>query len=328
MAGRTAILGSSSFLGSRVLRRLLEGGDAAGLVAIDLSPPSPTLAGVRHRHIDLTEPASDEQLLDILRDEKIETLLHFAFFTNPRRDSTYAHELESIGTLSVFAAAAAAHVKHVVMRSFAAVYGARGQNPNFLTEDRPLYPSADLQWSRDKHEAEQHAASFAKRYPKMTVTVLRFATLFGPEVRTFYTSVFDKRVVPVPMGYNPLVQLLHPQDAVDAVEAALKHRPRGPVNVVPQGTLPLVSAIHLSDKIPLPVPHVAAYAIADALWSAGLADAPGGFVDYVRYLFVADGTRAKKEMGFEARYTTRDALEAYLGYRYPLRRRATLAVPA
>ena len=86
------------------------------------------------------------------------------------RDTTYAHELESIGTLNVLAAAAAAGVRHVVLRSFTAVYGARGQNPNFLTEDLPLQPSPGLAWVRDKLEAEQHAASFARRYPQMAVT--------------------------------------------------------------------------------------------------------------------------------------------------------------
>ena len=52
------------------------------------------------------------------------------------------------------------------MRSFTAVYGARGQNPNFLTEDQPLQPNPALAWVRDKLEAEQHAAAFARRYPE------------------------------------------------------------------------------------------------------------------------------------------------------------------
>jgi selenide,water dikinase len=32
---------------------------------------------------------------------------------------------------------------------------------------------------------------------------------FGPGVHAFYTRVFDHRVVPLLMGYDPLVQLLH-----------------------------------------------------------------------------------------------------------------------
>jgi len=315
--GRLAITGAASFLGARTLRRLVETLGEGEVVAIDIAEPPATLAGVRHRRVDLTEPASDQQLLDVLRDEEVETVVHMAFFTNPQRDSTYAHELESIGTLNLLAASAAAGVRHVVVRSFTAVYGARGANPNFLIEDRPLAPNSSLSWVRDKLEAEQHAASFARRYPEMTVTVLRFAPLFGPGVRTFYTRVFDRRVVPVLMGYDPLIQLLHPDDALTAIEAALARAPKGAVNVAPRSSISLIRALHLAGKIPVPVPHPAAYAIYDALWSSGVGPAPGAFVDYVRYLFVADGQRAEREMGFRARYGSRDSLAAYLRYRHP-----------
>ena len=53
----------------------------------------------------------------------------------------------------------------------------------------------------------------------------------------------------------------------------------------------------------MPVPHPVAYLAADALWSTGVGDAPGGFVDYVRYPFVADGEKARRELGFVARAT-------------------------
>ena len=315
---KVAVLGSASFLGARVLRRLArEARDE--VLAIDIAAPPAALDNVRHCRLDLTRPDAGHDLLALLRDEDVGTLLHFAFFTNPRRDTAYSHELESIGTLSVFAAAAAAGVEHVVMRSFTAVYGARGQNPNFLTEERALPAAPDFAWLRDKLEAEQHAAACARRYPKLNVTVLRFAPLFGPGVQTFYTGVFDKRVVPMVMGYDPLLQLLHPEDAEGAVTAALTHRPRGAVNVVPSRALPLLTALLLAEKVPLPVPHGIAYAGADLLWSAGLAAAPGGFVDYARFLFVADGARAAREMGFTARHTSRAALESYLGYRHPTR---------
>jgi UDP-glucose 4-epimerase len=65
------------------------------------------------------------------------------------------------------------------------------------------------------------------------------------------------------------------------------------------------------------VPHPLAYAGADVLWAAGLGAAPGAFVDYVRYLFVADGEKARQRLGFAARHSSRDALTAYLRYRHP-----------
>jgi UDP-glucose 4-epimerase len=314
--GRTAVTGIASFLGARVLRRLVESRGADALVAIDVAAP-PSALGVRHHALDFTQPASDQRLLELLRDEQVDTVVHAAFFTSPRREATYAHELESIGTLNLLAAAAAAGVRRVVLRSFTAVYGARGQNPAFLTEEHPLQPNPVLSWVRDKLEAEQHAAAFARRYPDMAVTRLRFAPLLGPGVHTFYTRIFDHRVVPLLMGFDPLVQLLHPDDAVTAFLAAVESAPAGAFNIVPSRPLPLLTAYHLAAKVPLAVPHPLAYAAADLLWAAGLGLAPGAFVDYVRYAFVADGEKARRELGFKARFSSRDALSAYVRYRHP-----------
>lgn len=320
--GRIAITGTSSFLGAVLLRRLVERYGADRVVAVDIASPPATLHGVRRRLIDFTLPASDQRLLEALGEEEVETVLHLAFFTSPKRDSAYAHELESIGTLHLLGAAAAAGVAHVVMRSFTAAYGARGQNPNFLSEDHRLQAAPGLSWARDKIEAEQHAASFAKRYRALRVTVLRLCPLFGPGVRNFYTRIFDHRVVPMLMGYDPLLQLLHPEDALTAFEAALDRSEGGAFNIVPRGSLSLATALHLAEKVPVPVPHPAAYAGAEVLWATGVGQAPAGFVDYARYPFLADGEKAERELGFRARYTSREALFAYLDYRHPARARS------
>ncbi len=314
---RIALTGAASYLGSRLLRRLVEQWGADDVVVIDVARPPASARRVRHHLVDLTLPAADRRLVDVLREEEVDTVVHAAFHTDPRRDAAYSHELESIGTLAVLAACAAAGVSHVVQRSFTAVYGARGQNPNFLTEDDPLRPDESFPWIRDKAEAEQHAAAFARRYPDMKVTVLRLAPLIGPGVHTFYTRLFSHRVVRVVMGYDPLLQLLHPEDALAAFDAAVERRRGGVFNVVPKDSLTLLTILHLAQKLTLPVPHPLAYALADASWAAGLGEAPGGFIDYVRFLCVADGERARAELGFEARHGSREALMSYLAYRYP-----------
>ena len=314
---RLAITGTASFLGSRLLRRIVAARGADAVLAVDIAPPPTTLQGVRHRMLDLTLPGADRRLVEVFREEDVDTVFHAAFFTTPRRDTSYAHELESIGTLHLAAAAAAAGVRHLVMRSFTAVYGARGQNPSFLTEEKRPDSGSRLGWVRDKAEAEEHVFSFSRRYPGLGVTVLRFATLLGPGVHTFYTRLLSKRVVAVLLGYDPLVQLLHPDDALDAAMLALEHGPAQVVNVVPRTAITLLTALHLSDKVTLPVPHPAAYPLAELWWGSGVGEAPGGFLDYARFPFVADGERARRLLGFEARYTSRQALESFLAYRYP-----------
>jgi UDP-glucose 4-epimerase len=314
---RVAVTGTASFLGGRILRRLVDTRGADAVLAVDIASPPAALHGVRHRMVDLTLPGADRRLVDVFDEEEVDTVVHAAFFTDPRRDAAYSHELESIGTLHLAAAAAAGGVRHLLVRSFTAVYGANGRNPNFLTEEHAPARSSRLAWVRDKIEAEDHALSFSERYPRLGVSVLRFAALFGAGVHTFYTRIFSKRVVPVLLGYDPLVQLLHPADALDAVEAVLARGPAGILNVVPRDTITLLTALHLSDKLTVPVPHLLAYPGADFWWGTGVGEAPGGFVDYVRYLFVADGEKARRELGFEARHTSRDALMAFLEYRYP-----------
>jgi UDP-glucose 4-epimerase len=311
-AGRVALTGAASYLGSRVLRRLVQARGADSVVVVDVKAPPSALPGVRHRLVDLTLPVADRMLVDVFREERVETVVHTAFYTDPRRDVTEAHELESIGTLHLMAACAAARVRHVVQRSFTAVYGARGQHPSFLTEAHRPRPDEGFGWVRDKLEAEEHALSFAQLYPGMTVTVLRLAVLLGRGLFTFYTRLFGRRAVAVVMGYDPLLQLLHPDDALDAVEAALRRPRGGTFNIVPRRAMTLLTALHLADKVTVPIPHPLVRPLADLLWSTGLGEAPGGFVDYVRFPFVADGEKARRELGFEARYDSREALLDYL----------------
>ena len=222
---------------------------------------------------------------------------------------------------------AAAGVRHLVLRSFTAVYGARGQNPSFLTEDKRPDSGSRLAWVRDKAEAEEHAFSFSRRYPGLGVTVLRFATLLGPGVHSFYTRLLSKRAVAVLLGYDPLLQLLHPDDALEAAMLALAQGPSQVVNVVPRTPLTLLTALHLADRVTLPVPHAVAYPLAELWWGTGVGEAPAGFLDYARFPFVADGAKARRTLGFEPRYTSRQALEAFLTYRYPETRRPADAEP-
>ena len=315
--GRIAITGAASFLGSRLLRWLVEHRGPRSIVVLDVTHPPAAMREVGYHLVDLTLPAADRKVLEVLREEQVDALIHAAFFTDPRRDTDYSHELESIGTLNLMSACSAAGVKHVVLRSFTAVYGARGQNPFFMTEEHAPRSDARFFWTRDKVEAEQHALSFARRYPEMKVTVLRLAPLLGPGLFTFYTRLFARRVVSVVMGYDPLLQFLHPDDALEAFGAALENPAGGVFNVVPSSAISLLTTLHLAEKVTVAVPHPLAYVLADASWASGIGQAPGGFIDYIRYPFLADGAKAARELGFEPRYGSRDALMAYLAYRYP-----------
>jgi UDP-glucose 4-epimerase len=82
----------------------------------------------------------------------------------------------------------------------------------------------------------------------------------------------------------------------------------GAFNIVGDGVLPLSRVIHLAGRIALPVPHPLAGGALSALWLTQMSSLPSAFVDYLRYVCVADGERARTELGFRPAHSTREAI--------------------
>jgi UDP-glucose 4-epimerase len=63
----------------------------------------------------------------------------------------------------------------------------------------------------------------------------------------------------------------------------------------------------------MPMPHFVARRLYRALWATQIASTPPTFLDFLRYLCVADGSRAERELGFRARYDIQRAIQDFLG---------------
>jgi UDP-glucose 4-epimerase len=305
-----AITGAASFLG-RNLVGLLEEDDRVGrIVAIDLSSPATAGSKTRAYEIDLTSPAAEERASEILSAERADCVVHLAFLGSPTHARGWAHELESVGTMRLLNAARLAQVRKLVLWSQTLLYGAHPTNPNFLSERHPLRAPLEEPFFADKIEAEAEANRFARRTGNI-VTILRTAPVVGPTVKNYLSNYLARRVVPTMMGFDPLWQLLHEADALAAFRLAILRDVPGTFNIVGDGVLPLTTIIKLAGRVAAPIPHVLFPALAGALWVAQLSEAPPAFLDYLRYVCVADGEKARAEMGFIPAYTTREALIDY-----------------
>ena len=304
---KVVVTGGSGFFGERLVRALLARGDHE-VVVFDLVPPA-DLPEVRHRFLDLNLPFADGSLFKLLKEEKPDVIVHLAQLRSPSRHATYAHELNSIGALHVFAAAGEARVRRIVLGSTSLVYGARGDNPNFLTEDHPLQPDPEDRFIRDFVEAESHARTHVRRYPESRVQILRFVPLLSPEVRDYRARLFAAPFSWQLMGYDPLLQALHPEDAVDALVRALdRPEAQGVFNIAPEGVVPLSTVRLLFGSLGVPVPHPVGYALYEAAWLAGVGLMPGIHAHYLRYLCVVDGAKARRVLGFSAKHETLDVV--------------------
>jgi UDP-glucose 4-epimerase len=309
-----AVTGTASFIGQNLLGLLEEDASIDRVVAIDVKPPVVLAGGKKTRfyEVDLTQPAAEARLAEILAAERAMTLVHLAFHSSPSQATAYAHELESVGTMHALVAARQARVRKIVCGSLTMLYGAHPSNPNFLGEHQPLRATKREPFFADKIEAESEVARFAERTEGTVVTVLRTAPILGPTVSSFLTRYLSRRAVMTMMGFDPLLQFIHEVDAIAAFKLAVDRDVPGTFNVVGDGVLPLSTVIKLAGRIAIPIPHPLAEPLNALAWVAQLAPAPSTFLPYLRFLCVADGARARDVMGFRPAYTTREALTDFV----------------
>jgi UDP-glucose 4-epimerase len=307
-ARAVAVTGAAGFLGSNLIGSLEEDERIGRIVAIDSAPLPIAGKKTRFYEVDLTQPAAEARVAEILAAERVDAIAHLAFLPEPTHATAWAHELESVGTMHVTVAARQAKVRKLVLWSHTWLYGAHPSNPNFLTEKHPLRAPKSEPFFADKIEAEEQARKLAQRSPGVVVTILRMAPILGPTVHNAFSRYLARKVVPTMMGFDPLVQFLHEVDAIAALHLALLRDVSGTFNIVGDGVLPLSTVIKLAGRIALPVPHPLARTLTALGWVAQLVETPPTFLKYLRFLCVADGARAQTALGFTPAYTSREAL--------------------
>ena len=309
-----AITGLDTDFGEALATRLLERPSPPRIVGVDLHRPLRLAGRIEFHEIDLTDPTADGQLATVLADEGVEAVAHMAFRSTPSADLEYDHELETIGSLHLMNAAGAAKVRRLVLCSSTMVYGPRPDNPNFLSEDRLLAGHPEAHCVENLREAEELAAKWDEAHPDAELTVLRRCWVMGPNVDDRVTRFFDRPVVPTLLGYDPLLQFVHEEAYLRVLEAAVTESHPGVFNVVGRGVLPLSVLLAIAGKRSLPLPTPLLYRLSDVPTQGQIGDPPGGFFDYLRYLWVAEGQRGWDEFG-EPDYTTREAWISFVASR-------------
>lgn len=312
---RVALTGAGGFFGRSLLARLEGDPRFERILALDVRDPGLTSSKVVYRTLDLTRPTADQELLEALRAYQIDTLVHLAFLGEPSHQSSWAHEIEAIGTLHVLNACAEHAVRKVVMQSSTIVYGPHPKNPNFLDERHPLIGLPSSRYVRDRVEAERQLARFRREHPETVCTSLRFAPVLGPTHRNWVSRFFSFPLPITLLGFDPVIQLLHETDAVDALALAVTRDMDGAWNVVGDGVMPLTAALRAAGRVPVALPSRLARSWVQTLWAMQLVNTPPTFLDFLRFLCVADGQKARTELGFVPRYSTRETILSFAGGR-------------
>jgi UDP-glucose 4-epimerase len=308
---RILITGIAGALAGRLALRL-EADDRVEYVGgVDLTQPTSDLRRTEFVRADLRNPL----VAKVVESTRVDTIVHMAISAEPRAVGGRARmkELNVIGTMQVLAAAQKApRVRTVVLRSTTAVYGSHYRDPAVFREDHQPRTAPRSGYTKDVTEVEGYARGLGRRRPDVDVTTLRFANFIGPEIDTTITRYLSMPVIPTVLGYDPRLQLLHTDDALEVLHAATLGGHPGLYNVAGPGVIYLSQAARMVGRPTLPVPVQLGGVLAGALRPLTGVDFTGEQLPLLQFGRVADITRMRRAFGFEPRYSTRAALQQFV----------------
>ena len=159
----------------------------------------------------------------------MDTVVHLNITATPRGAGGRASmkEMNVIGTMQLLAACQkSASVRRLVVKSTTAVYGSSSRDPALFTEETEPKALPRSGYAKDAVEVEGYVRGFARRRPDVTVGVLRFTNFIGPRIDSPLVRYLGLPVVPTILGFDPRVQLLHEDDALEVLRLATADRVR------------------------------------------------------------------------------------------------------
>jgi UDP-glucose 4-epimerase len=286
MGERVLVTGMGGELGTRVAQLIEQRTWADDVMGVDFVPPRRRLRRAEFRRID---PRERDKLADFVQDFAPTVVAHFGVYEPASRMTpASANERTELCTIAALSAAVrAGKLEYIVVRSGLEVYGPR--NPRVSVPDEEVVPQPRTAYGRSLLKVESVAKGLAL-VSGMPVGALRYAPVVGSHVPSPLGRLLRLPVVPVSAFSDPPFSLLHPDDAANAMVAAIERRIDGPCNIVGPGAATPWQAARLGGRVPLPVLPSFWGAVGRATEIAGAAIAPH-VVELIRYGCTGDDSR-------------------------------------
>ena len=301
MGKRVLITGLGTFWGGRVAQALESDPSVEVIVGLDRYEPTVQLERTEYVRSD----ESYSILARIVKAARIDTIVHtFLAVDSTQMGSRTIHEINVIGTMNLFAAASApgSTVRNVVVKSSTLVYGASPKDPVWFSEETRRSSTPRSMVERSLLEVEGYVRDFAVDNPHVTVSMLRFSNVLGPDITTPLAKALQLPLVPSMFGYDPRFQFVHETDVVRAILFVLEEQVQGIYNVAGDGLLPWSEVAAICGRRTVPLPPIGAGLITGPLRRLGV-ELPPELLDLLRHGRGVDNRRLKRA-GFEYRFTS------------------------
>ncbi|MBI4575410.1 MAG: NAD-dependent epimerase/dehydratase family protein [Planctomycetes bacterium] len=303
------ITGIAGGKGQVLARRLA---DRWRVVGVDRLPWRSAPRGVEVHVADLRK----RPFQDLVRRRRPAAVVHLALVRHFQVGERERYDINVHGTRRLFEHCVRYGVRRVVVVSSATVYGALEDNPHYLTEEAALNASLLSPEIRDLVQADTLATTFLWRYPDLSTVVLRPVYLVGPSVHSVVCRYLRLRRVPMVLGFDPLFQVMHEEDGIEAIAQAVEVEGlRGVYNVAGPGAVPLSVVIREAGRRPLAVPELLLRPLVGRLFRARAFPFPEGSLPFIQYPCTVDGEAFRRATGFAARWSLRETLRSLGGGR-------------
>jgi UDP-glucose 4-epimerase len=308
---RILITGIASDLATRLAARLEADDRVAYIAGVDTREPAYPLQRTEFIRGDLRNPL----VAKVVDSTRVDTIVHLWISALPHHAGGRSRMKEQnvIGTMQLLAAAhKSPRLQKMILKSTTAVYGSHYSNPALFREDIAPESTLSSGYAKDAVEVEGYARGFGRRRPDASLSILRFANFIGPGVDSPLTRYFELPVVPVVLGYDARLQLVHIEDALAVLEQATFDEHPGIYNVAGPGILYLSQAVRLAGKPWVSIPEPLVTGMADVVRRVAGIDFSPEQLQFLFYGRVGDITRLRTAFGYEPRYSTAEAFREFL----------------
>ncbi|WP_030916805.1 NAD-dependent epimerase/dehydratase family protein [Streptosporangium amethystogenes] len=318
MTHTVLVTGVSRHIGARVASVLADDPDIDRVIGVDTVPP-PSLSrdgGVplgrtEFVRVDLRSP----DIAQVIAAADIDTVVHMSLVSAPPRSGGRAlmKEHNVIGTMQLLGACQrSATVRRVVMRSTTAVYGSSPHDPAVFTENADPAEPPSHGYAKDASEVEGYVRGFARRRRDVVVSTLRFANFMGPGVDSPLTRYFAQPVLPTVFGFDPRLQFVHEDDAVEVLRRMAMEDHPGTFNVAGDGVLLLSQCARRVGLLSLPMPSPVFGLLGDLARGAGLVDFSPEQLRLMCHGRVVDTALLSEALGWKPKFSTATAFADFV----------------
>jgi UDP-glucose 4-epimerase len=303
---RLLITGISSNLGRLVARQALAAGHT--VVGLDRRPWPDAPRDIEMHAVDLTKRAAE----DVVRTRHPDVVVHLATVTHASRDAEDRYRINLGGTRTVFELAERHGVKSCIFVGRHTFYGAAADAPLYHTEtDAPL-AVATFPELADLVAADLFAAAALWRVPYVRTIVLRICYTLGPAKKGTLASFLERRRVPMVLGFDPLFQVMHEDDAATAIltagVAAVDEGLKGVFNVAGPQPLPLSAVIRLTGRTAVHLPEPV---LPWAFGRFGLPRLAAQSLEHIKHPVVVDDSAFRRATGFTHQWNETETLTSF-----------------